>query len=254
MPSNRAAIALRRDLDRVAMLCDALGFGCDLRVTDSGVEIPYLALHDGVPTGGGIGTRAMSLVLDVADRHGVAVSAPPSNGGSQGFLRKLGFAWPREEAICGETDLMLMMRPVSPPRPTEAPRPLLVVVVPETDADEWMPPVASAVESWPGDVLVLGAGLPDGFDGDSPDGDPMSALSDVRPRIVASGGLFLVRSGEPAVAARKIAGALGVAGLSVEMLARPGDPDAEEVAKTLALAGAMVSQAPEPSADRILAP
>lgn len=115
-PSGRSPF--ERDLDKAIATCKAMGFGVAIDVTERGIEIPYLAVDENKPTGRGIGTRGMSLILAVADAYGKAVLVPPSNGGSARFFAKLGFAWPEEEVVCQETDLLSMVR--EPPKASVA--------------------------------------------------------------------------------------------------------------------------------------
>lgn len=107
-----------------------MGLDISYRLTDRGIELPYVSIDAdaGFATGKGIGARGMALVLAVADRYGKDVLTCPTNGGSCRFFERLGFAWPEEETLCPETDLLLMVRrPGACMRPEaiqdDAPRP-----------------------------------------------------------------------------------------------------------------------------------
>ncbi len=118
--SPKAPTPFDQDLDQALAACKRLGLGLDLRLKEQVIEIPYLALEDGLPTGQGTGTAAMGHLLGFADAHGLTLQLAPSSPQSMRFFEKLGFAWPEDDLICDETDLAMMRRY---PRPDPSPAP-----------------------------------------------------------------------------------------------------------------------------------
>lgn len=75
------------------------------------LDMPSMALEDGLPKGTGIGTRALLGLLAAADSAGVTCRVTPDLGPATRLYARLGFAWPDEEQACPEHGLLMMVRP-----------------------------------------------------------------------------------------------------------------------------------------------
>ena len=91
--------------------CAAMGLRIDARMRGKTLDIPSMALEDGVPTGTGIGTCALSALLAAADAEGLACRVTPDLGPATRLYHRLGFAWPADEQVCPEHGLSMMVRP-----------------------------------------------------------------------------------------------------------------------------------------------